>query len=346
MFIAAQTQQTVGMVLVILMVAAWLAYALVNSRKGSPEIGAEIELAPNRKTYFDDDTLETSRLMRFQLSGVAALVIIFVGLPFYWLGEPGRQEGAVADFNEVFASRGEGLFDLTENGGFNCAGCHGGLDGRGGEVTYTYTDPKTGKLRQVQWKAPSLNDVTLRMTDEQILYVLTYGRPFSPMPAWGTEGGGPMTEQQLQNVISYLHKIELTPEQARKQSEELAANELDAIKAAGEDNPSVGSVLFNANCARCHTAGYSFGEAEEPGGGFFGPPLSNVLTQFPDRQDHIDFVAGDPAIGGVKAGSRYGLGGQSSGKMPYFANILTPDQIAAIVDYERELAAAKTAGKG
>ncbi len=345
MVFAATTQQTVAMVLVVLMTTAWLAYALVNARKGKPEIGAEIELAPNRKPYFDDDSLETSRLERFQVSGLAALLIIGVGLPLYWLTEPGRQEGAIVDFDETFANRGEGLFDTTENGGFNCAGCHGGLDGLGAEVPYTFTDPETGKLRQVQWKAPSLNDVTLRMTDAQILNVLTYGRPFSPMPAWGTAGGGPMTDQQLDNLVSYLHKIALTPKEALQQSQDQANKEMEALKAAGTANPSMGSVLFNSNCARCHTAGFSYGEAKAPGSGFFGPPLNNVLTQFPDREDHVTFVAGDPTTGGVPMGGRYGFGGQSTGKMPYFANVLTSEQIEAIVDYERDLAAAKAAGK-
>ncbi len=345
MFIATTTQQTVAMVLVVVMTAAWLTYALVNGRRGRPEIGAEIELAPNRKPYFDDDSLETSRLERFQLTGLAALLIIGVGLPLYWLAEPGRQEGAIVNFDETFAHRGEQLFDLTANGGYNCAGCHGGLEGLGGEVPFTFTDPETGKLRQVQWKAPSLNDVTLRMTDEQILYVLTYGRPFSPMPAWGTAGGGPMTDQQLDNLVSYLHKIALTPEEARTQSKERADLEMATLQAAGEANPSMGSVLFNSNCARCHTAGFSYGEAKEPGSGFFGPALGNVLTQFPERDEHVGFVAGDPATGGIKAGASYGFGGQSTGKMPYFTNILTSEQIEAIVDYERDLAAAKTAGK-
>lgn len=346
MYLATTTQQTVAMVLVVLMTAGWLTYALVNGRRGRAEIGAEIELAPNRKPYFDDDDLETSRLERFQYSGLAALLIIGVGLPLYWLAEPGRQKGAIANFDETFAHRGEKLFDTTENGGFNCAGCHGGLEGLGGEVDYTFTDPDTGKLRQVKWKAPSLNDVTLRMTDEQILDVLTYGRPFSPMPAWGTAGGGPMTDQQLDNLVSYLHKIALTPEEARTQSRERADLELATLKAAGEDNPSMGSVLFNSNCARCHTAGFSYGEAKAPGSGFFGPPLSNVLTQFPEREDHLAFVAGDPASGGPKPGTRYGFGGQATGKMPYFANILTPEQIEAIVDYERDLAAAKSGTAG
>jgi len=36
-------------------------------------------------------------------------------------------------------------------------------------------------------------------------------------------------------------------------------------------------------------------------------------------------------------GKSYGVRGMSSGRMPFFANLLTPEQIQAIVDYERGL---------
>ena len=45
-----------------------------------------------------------------------------------------------------------------------------------------------------------------------------------------------------------------------------------------------------------------------------------------------------PAMGGGRQdGERYGEMGQASGRMPYFVNILTQEQIEAIVDYERSL---------
>jgi mono/diheme cytochrome c family protein len=232
----------------------------------------------------------------------------------------------------------------------------------------------------VQWKAPSLDTAVLRYTDDQLKDILTYGRPFSPMPAWGIDGGGPMNEQQIDNLIRYLHKLAddqgSSSEQidiAREASTKAAEAELERLNTLDEqleeaeaklDDPelsdedreeteaiiarlegeiavgqekTMGAALFNMNCARCHTQGWSYSEPTEPGGGGFGPPLYNVDDQFPEDEegsieDHIDFVTN-----GRKRGERYGQTGQASGRMPYFLNILTEEQILAIVEYERGL---------
>jgi len=365
--ILASTQQTVGIVVAVLILAGWLLWFVANIRRARPELGSEIELAANRKPYLDDEALEGPRLDKALGWGLVCLTIIGVGLPLYWLAEPGRQAGAIDNFDETFADRGEGLYATTEEGGFNCAGCHGGVSG--GNVPYTLTDPVTGDLRQVSWYAPSLDDVALRMSDEQLREVLVYGRPFSPMPAWGLEGGGPMNEQQIDNLIAYLKSVAITPEEAKQRQTELAETELDRLRGLEtaladaeselrglepgstdrqtiqtqvdalraqievDQDASMGAALFNVNCARCHTLGWSYYEPKEPGGGAFGPSLDNVLEQFPDEEEHYDFIASGRAFG-----ERYGLQGKASGRMPYFANVLTEEQIRAIVTYERRLA--------
>lgn len=327
------TQQSFAIVVALLVTVGWVLYLIANIRKAKPEIGSELELAANRKPYYDDEGMEGPRLDRMLSWGLVSLALIGVGLPLYWLAEPNRQAGAVDMFDETFVSRGEGLFASTADGGFNCAGCHGGLAAIGGEAPYTLTDPETGQLRQVSWFSPSLNDVTLRMTDEQIMDVLIYGRPFSPMPAWGLEGGGPLNEQQLENLLAYMKSIEITPEQAQEQAAARAETELGRLEAAGgAQDASLGAALFNVNCARCHTLGYSYGEPQEPGAGAMGPSLYNTVRQFPEVEDQIGFISE-----GAEQGQRYGLNGQSSGRMPYFSQVLTAEQIEAITEYERSL---------
>ena len=366
MLAATSAQQSVAYVLAAIVAVGFLLWLWANVKRARPEIGAELELAANRKPYFDDEEMEGKRLDSVLRWALLSLTIVAVGLPLYWLAEPGRQSGAIENFEETFAHRGEGLYAPTSEGGFNCAECHGGVSG--GLVSYTVTDPETDKLKQVTWKAPSLDDVTLRMTDEQLREVLVYGRPFSPMPAWGLEGGGPMNEQQIDNLISYLHSVTISPEEARKRATEQAEaqlkilrdpeaaiaaaeeavaaaaddtarlraesalNEIEQILASGQE-ASMGAALFNTQCARCHTAGWSFYEPKAPGSGAFGPPLYNVLNQFPEVEDHLAFVAD-----GVEFGEKYGRQGKASGRMPYFNRILSPEQIEAIVEYERELA--------
>jgi mono/diheme cytochrome c family protein len=380
--LAATTQQAVALVVFLVVIAGWVAFLLATNRKAKPEIGAEIELAANRKPYLDDEQLEGPRLERVLLWGVLSLMVIGVGLPLYWITEPNRQAGA----KEYFADRASGttthhgqpvgggaLFAPTAEGGFNCAGCHGGASAIGGQVAYTLTDPDTGKLRQVQWKAPALNTATLRFTDDQLKDVLTYGRPFSPMPAWGLDGGGPMNDQQITNLIAYLHKIQISKDDAKAAAtkaadderqrllglgDSLAAAQAKLAAATTDDDrktaqeavdkiqaelaynagvyPTEGQALFNMNCARCHTLGWSYDEPRAPGSGAYGPPLYNATNQFPDPKDQIDFVTT-----GRKRGERYGLNGQASGRMPHFGTFLTQKQIAAIVAYERSLGSSR-----
>ena len=107
-----------------------------------------------------------------------------------------------------------------------------------------------------------------------------------------------------------------------------------------------GEVLFRLNCARCHTKGASYYDPNNlalpkpppNGSGAFGPNLTggSTLRQFPGvaagEQQQFDWVAvGRPANEG------YGVRGISSGRMPYFVNMLSEKQIKAIVAYERSL---------
>ena len=137
-------------------IGGWIVYGLFNIRKSRAEIGSEIELAANRKPYYDDEILEGKKIERTQLIGILFLAVITLALPLYWILEPGRQEGAKNGWDHRFESWGGRLFDVTANGGFNCAGCHGGMNGAGGAAPYTVTDSKTGEVKPVTWKAPAL----------------------------------------------------------------------------------------------------------------------------------------------------------------------------------------------
>ena len=98
-----------------------------------------------------------------------------------------------------------------------------------------------------------------------------------------------------------------------------------------------GEILFNLNCARCHTNGYSYGQPKEQASGYYGPSLrkGSLTKQFPEAADQEAFVSQ-----GVADQQAYGTGGVnhwSGGGMAYFGNLLTADQIKAIVSYERGL---------
>lgn len=92
--------------------------------------------------------------------------------------------------------------------------------------------------------------------------------------------------------------------------------------------------LYNAYCARCHTAGYSAGPAfqQAQASGALGPSLRDgrALTQFLTAEDMYDFIEG-----GSVSGVGYGVNGVGSGRMPGFGMVLTAEDLELIVRYLR-----------
>ena len=80
------------------------------------------------------------------------------------------------------------------------------------------------------------------------------------------------------------------------------------VPQAGTAN--TGAAIYATRCASCHG---------DDGGGSFGPALGGgvVVGRFPDPNDQIAVVT------------------KGRGSMPSFADTLTPEQIAAVVDYTR-----------
>ncbi len=346
---------TIAWLIALVIFLGWIVYAILNQGAARPELGSEIELAPNRRPYYSDEELEGRRLELVQLLGVLLLAVIVIGLPLYWVFEPSRQAGATAAAEEQLATWGGNLFDTTANGGFNCAGCHGGMNARGGSAAGTVTDPQTGQVRSVTYIAPALDTVLYRFSEDEVRYILVYGRPGTPMSAWGLDGGGPMNTQQIDTLIAYLRSIQVPREGCQADEADdpncptghlPAANQAEiqsraeALVADGTYG-SLGEALFNLDlgggaysCARCHTPGWNFGEPSISGSGRLGWSLIAGVTNghFPLAEDMEAFVAD-----GTTQGAGYGQGGQGTGRMPGFGSLLTDEQIQAIVEYVREM---------
>jgi len=368
--ILATAASAIGGVIAVVLIIGFAIAVVANMRRGRAEVGSEIELAANRTPYLSDDELEGKKLDRTLGFGLVVLVVIAITLPAYWLAEPGRQSGAVEKFKEEFISRGLNIYNVKAQ----CSGCHGPA-GVGGVKDYTLLNANGDFVAQVSWKAPALNTVLFRYSQAEVKYILNYGRQNTPMPAWGAPGGGPLTEQQLDDVIAYLYSIQLSSDA----SQTALQNEIDLVcKPDDADNctlygtteaakwKTLGEALFNMgefdgfasgaySCARCHTKGWSYGKPEVSGGGGalgFNLTGGSELRQFETDTQQQEFVAI-----GSELGKPYGKGGIGSGQMPGFglnpnaidpklaeANGMNPaqtmytqDQIAAVVAYERSL---------
>jgi cytochrome c553 len=379
--LAASTVTVVGAVIAAIIVIGFVVYVIVNIHSGRPVAGSEMELAPNRKPYLDDEELETSKLNSTLRWALISLVIVAVGLPLYWLNEPSRMSGAVDGFQDKFVSRGEEAY--TE--GSQCENCHG-PDGTGGQAPYTITDAENQFVAQVNWRAPALDTVLLRYSEEEVTFVINWGRPFSPMPGWGAAvNKGPLNEQQISDIIAYLESIQLSPEEAQRQAQIALAEELGLLEPGESDDDAIdaalaeidyqdtetGRALFNLEvaggayaCARCHTRGWSIiPDSIEPadadlsdyrgfpdGSGALGPNLTGVLVprQFASVEELALFVS----TGSIE-GEAYGKNGIGSGKMPGFGDnpntedvendgMMTPEMLEAIARYEASLPPAET----
>jgi mono/diheme cytochrome c family protein len=301
MTLAALTNETIGWTIFIVILGGVITYAAINILRASKaELGAEIELAPNRKPYLPDEELEGPKLDRTLTIALLVLFVIAVGLPLYWILEPGRQAGATADFRKTFEDRGAAMFAPvgTSLDALGCEGCHG-PKGSGGTTSYNLQEPD-GSVKVVNWRVPALNTVLLRYSRQEVTYVITYGRQFSPMPAWGVAGGGALNDQQVQNLVDYLESIQITPDQAQQAAKD------ELAKMMAEKNPdgtpkwsSEGEALFNLGfddgfaggayaCARCHTQNWSYTTdysqvKDFAGCGALGPSLcgGSETRQFP-----------------------------------------------------------------
>lgn len=382
MIVATTTQRAFGFVILAVVAIGFIVWFFANLRASRDEAGSEIELAANRGNMPSDEALEGRKLNAALFSALGLLAIIAVGLPLYWLAEPGRMDGAVESYNELFIERGLELYET----GAQCVTCHGGA-GVGGVTTFIINDQNGQFVGQVSWNAPALNNVLYRYDEEQVRYILNWGRPGTPMAAWGAPGGGPLTTQQIDDLIAYLWSVQLKPDDMRKQVDDFvkaidpglyermlqvrAANadvvpngDVEAVNAkrmSRADELALGEILFNNqslaqgsySCARCHVAGAPYGQAWQPflrlQYGAFGPDLTGVETESTEQQ-HFNLV-----WNGMDEGKLYFSRKQGNPQMPGFGvnrntgkeaegipdlgpeGMLTPEEVWAIVTYERNL---------
>ncbi len=211
--LAASTQRTIGLVIAALLGGAALAFTLYKAwqvfSRTDLEVGSEIELAPNRREYLSDEELETNKLTMSLFFGLGLITLVAVILPLYWLGEPGRHAGAENGFENRFASRGSNEYAEL------CTSCHG-AGGGAGAAAVTLTDDGGNFIAQVNWAAPALNTVLTRFDEDELRFILNWGRN-GVMPAWGAPGGGPLTAQQVDNLVFYMRTIQLSPEEIQEQ---------------------------------------------------------------------------------------------------------------------------------
>jgi mono/diheme cytochrome c family protein len=229
--------------------------------------------------------------MRIKTLGIVLISALSLFTAFYWLTDPARREDAYKTQISELVAYGQQMFGpvtaANDHTAF-CAKCHG-KDGTGGPVG------DTGRM------APNLHSKSIydklkaqhggSFTDirkpgdppDYVNLVIRFGGVVvsgdvnSPMPAWSTEVGGPLTVNQIDALTALVETWAL---EAGSKPDETVANTV----AAGQ------KVFVDAGCGGCHGADLSGG---------VGPDIRNIgnaaVTKLPNPITHLDQLKADYA---------------------------------------------------
>ena len=137
------------------------------------------------ETIRDDPRLVRST-RRWQQAGIWLMLVLVLSFPLYKLTESSRRANAAALQQQAQITTGTQLWAL------NCAECH-------------------GKMSQ-GISAPALNSQQFltSVTDAQMTNIIRGGIPGTAMPAWLTDYGGPLTDQEIAALVTYIRSWEPT----------------------------------------------------------------------------------------------------------------------------------------
>ena len=150
---------------------------------------------------------------RYILIGLGLTLLLVIAMGWSWLSEPDRIAEASRAITKINLTRGRELYVD------NCTACHGtrgeGVDG------------------------PALNNKALlkTATDEVLFDTIKAGRPNTTMPAWGQTVGGPLTDEDMRHVVSFMRAWEPNAPE---------------IKTEFVPSASRGATLFSSSCEICH----------------------------------------------------------------------------------------------
>jgi len=229
------------------------------------------------------DTPEDERsLQRYLLVGLVFMAVLIAAFPFYRAGEPERRAEAREAMHRHDVELGRRLY------GLHCAACHG-EGARGGRGSATL----------------AAEEFLGSVSDEQMRWLIAVGIPGTAMPAYELDHGGPLTRQDIDQVVAFLRSLEETapsvpdwrrgapapppaadsgrPRTAESSGAGKQAPEADAppAEAAPPEGPAE---LFAQHCASCHGpsgAGTTIAGAVRPP----APPLDA------DREALVEAIA-------------------------------------------------------
>lgn len=261
--------------------------------------------------------------MRIKTLGVFVVTVVALFTMFLWMTDGSRRADMASAQEEDLLTYGGLVFanDPTNPASAGCARCHG-ADGMGGPVP---NDPN-GAI------APNLHSNSiakkLKVNDQYVHLVVSYGGVVvsgnvnSPMPAWSTEVGGPLTVQQIDAVVALVTSwAEAAPPPPAE-----VPNTADSGK----------QVFSSAGCAGCHGANLE---------GAVGPNLQTIGSELvteglPVPPSGLDKMKSDYAADPkdfldkwIRDSANNYNGGTPTGMPPHPADTLGDSQLQALITF-------------
>ena len=206
---------------------------------------------------------------RYVWVGLALTIVLVIAMGFASLTEPERIDAATKQNQKNNLMRGRQLYVD------NCTSCHG-TRGEGG------------------LGLPLNSKALLTTASNQVLVeTIKAGRPATTMPAWSQTNGGPLTDEDIRQIVAFVRAWEPTAPD---------------IKTDYVPSASRGLTLFSSTCELCHGV--------DGKGGGSAPALNNSarLKSLADDWYQQTIANGRPAKG-----------------MPTWGTVLSPNQIQDVV---------------
>lgn len=207
---------------------------------------------------------------RYVIVGLLLTLVLVIGVGAAFAQEDSRLKEATIKLNKANVLHGRQLYVD------NCTSCHGT---RGEGIV-----------------GPALNNKTLltKASDEVLFATIRIGRPNTTMPAWGQENGGPLTDEDIRYIVSFLRAWEPT-------APEVVMNVVAPSAARG-------AAIFAGSCFTCH--------GDEGKGTKTAPAINDAarLKKLDNEWYRQTIANGRPAKG-----------------MPTWGTVLSPTQIEDVV---------------
>lgn len=132
---------------------------------------------------FESAGLQRS-LDRYYTWGLVFMLVLVVSFPLYRLREPSLRRDALHKQQATYTALGNRLFAQS------CAECHG--------------------REAIGGSAPTLNakEFLASTTNAQMQLIIQGGVSGTSMSEWSIDFGGPLTDEQIRQIVTYLRSLE------------------------------------------------------------------------------------------------------------------------------------------